>query len=941
MRRLSLLSVVTLTLFLAGMGQAQQLFDITAPGDPLVGVPDDGDWPGNEAPPLAIDDVISGAKYLHFKGDEEGGSGFRVTPSIPGVVVKAINLAAANDCDGRDPATFQLSGSNDSIDGPYILIAEGTIDDFGQATAWPRNEWISAPIEFKNGKAYDHYELIFTTIRGAPGGCVNSMQIGEVELLSDGSKGGAASDPSPEAEIIDVPRDIVLSWAASETAATHDVYFGTGFDDVNNASTGDPLDVLVSPGQTDTSYDMGRLDFGQTYFWRVDEVNGAPDFTVFKGDIWSFTVEPVGRPIENITVTASSSNNDTMGPEKTIDGSGLDGMDQHSTLATDMWLSGMGDAAPSLQYEFDKVYKLHQLLVWNSNQMIEAFIGLGAKDVTIEYSVDGTEWAVLEGATLFNQATGAANYTANTAIEFGGVMAKFVKITITAGWGPLPQLGVSEVRFLFIPTFARLPEPADGGIVNSANVELSWRAGREAASHQIYLGTDAADLALVGTSNEASFAANALSYSTTYFWSITEVNDAEAVTSFAGDVWSFITPDFGTVDDFEQYDDNCNRIFFAWEDGLGHSGGEEIDDCDVPASNGNGGGSIVGNDQAPFAEQTIVKTGRQSLPFNYDNSFGQSEATLSISGQDWTASDVQTLALAFSGTTGNTGTLYVKINNSKVVYDRDPADIARSGWQAWNIDLSAVSGLQNVTSLTIGVDGGSAAGMLYIDDIRLYALAGELITPADPGTAGLVAKYSFEGNANDSSGNGHNGTVEGNASFVPGHDGSALNCDGFDGYVSTTRTASDLGIDGNKARTVTCWAHTLSFANGGLYDVGNRSNGQDFSLRTLTTDNSWRIQYWGGGFDIDFTHDTVAKWVHFTHVHDGTSTKVYADGVLIVDGPVTLDTQDNNPWQIGRYGWPDAYFQGMIDELHLYNRALSAEEALFAAGRTEPIHKPF
>ena len=733
MKRLCLMSVVALTLCWAGMAQAQQLFDITAPGDPLVGVPDDGDWPGGEAPPLAIDDVISGAKYLHFKGDEEGGSGFRVTPSISGVVVKAINLAAANDCDGRDPATFQLSGSNDSIDGPYTLIAEGTIDDFGQATAWPRNEWISAPIEFKNGKPYDHYELIFTTIRSAPGGCVNSMQIGEVELLSDGSKGGAAGNPSPEAEIIDVPRDVVLSWAASETAATHDVYFGTGFDDVNDASAGDPLDVLVSPGQTDTSLDMGRLEFGQTYFWRVDEVNGAPDFTVFKGDIWSFTVEPLGRPIENITVTASSSNSATMGPEKTIDGSG------HSTLATDMWLSGVGDATPSIQYEFDKAYKLHQLLVWNSNQMIEAFVGLGAKDVIIEYSADGIEWTVLEGASLFNQATGAANYTANTAIDFGGIMAKFVKITVNASWGGvMPNSGLSEVRFLYIPTFARLPEPVDGSNVGAADVVLSWRAGREAASHQVYLGTDPADLALEGTTSEATYTASGLDYSTTYFWSITEVNEAEAITSFAGDVWSFVTPDFGTVDDFELYDDNCNRIFFAWEDGIGHSGGEEIDDCEVPASNGNGGGSVVGNDLAPFAEQTIVNAGSsQSMPLIYENAFGLSEATLDIPGQDWTASGVQTLSLAFRGETGNTGTLFVKINNTKVSYDGPAINIGRAAWQVWNIVLADTgASLTNVTSLTIGVDGAGAVGMLYIDDIRLHpeifeASSSDITTPGD------------------------------------------------------------------------------------------------------------------------------------------------------------------------------------------------------------------
>ena len=53
----------------------------------------------------------------------------------------------------------------------------------------------------------------------------------------------------------------------------------------------------------------------------------------------------------------------------------------------------------------------------------------------------------------------------------------------------------------------------------------------------------------------------------------------------------------------------------------------------------------------------------------------------------------------------------------------------------------------------------------------------------------------------------------------------------------------------------------------------------------------------------------------------------------------TIDTKYTNPWQIGRYGWPDAYYNGLIDELHLYNRALSAEEALFMAGRTAPIHK--
>ena len=55
----------------------------------------------------------------------------------------------------------------------------------------------------------------------------------------------------------------------------------------------------------------------------MQEVNAAPDNSVYKGDVWSFEVEPVSYPITDVTATASSSNADTMGAEKTVDGSGL------------------------------------------------------------------------------------------------------------------------------------------------------------------------------------------------------------------------------------------------------------------------------------------------------------------------------------------------------------------------------------------------------------------------------------------------------------------------------------------------------------------------------------------------------------------------------------------------------------------------------------------
>ncbi|HEX40624.1 MAG TPA: hypothetical protein ENN81_01005, partial [Phycisphaerales bacterium] len=153
--------------------------DVTSPGDTVIGVPNDGDWPPNEAPPLAIDDNIA-TKYLHFKGETQP-TGFRVTPSQPGTIVGGLSFTTANDAPERDPIAYQLSGSNTSINGPYVLIHSGEIADFKGATAWPRLTKNATPIQFTNGTAYTHYELLITAVRNPSG--ANSMQVAEVELL--------------------------------------------------------------------------------------------------------------------------------------------------------------------------------------------------------------------------------------------------------------------------------------------------------------------------------------------------------------------------------------------------------------------------------------------------------------------------------------------------------------------------------------------------------------------------------------------------------------------------------------------------------------------------------------------------------------------------------------------------------------------------------------
>jgi hypothetical protein len=262
---------------------------------------------------------------------------------------------------------------------------------------------------------------------------------------------GSDSVMDPHPGTLDVPRGATLSWASVPWAETYDVYFGTSFEAVHNADRANPRGVLASLGQTTTMYDPEAiLDFSQTYYWRVDFVIPGSIPTICKGPILDFTTEALAYPVKNIIATASSSAG-ASGPSRTVDGSGLDTWDNHSTEILDMWQSMFVPPPHWIQYEFDKVYTLHELWVWNSNQTVEPLAGFGAKAVQIEYSTDGTAWTPLANVPEFAQAPGQSGYQPNTIVSFGGVSAKFVKLTIEAGWGTMPSVGLSEVRFFYIP----------------------------------------------------------------------------------------------------------------------------------------------------------------------------------------------------------------------------------------------------------------------------------------------------------------------------------------------------------------------------------------------------------------------------------------------------------------------------------------------------------
>jgi len=277
------------------------------------------------------------------------------------------------------------------------------------------------------------------------------------------------------------------------------------------------------------------------------------------------------------------------------------------------------------------------------------------------------------------------------------------------------------------------PQPSYDATDVQMNAILSWTAADSAASHELYFGTDKDAVRNADTGApeyKGSVALGAESYDpglleadTAYYWRVDEV-DGQGNTS-KGPVWIFTTGAFLLVDDFEGYTDDDvagEAIWQAWIDGFG------------VADNG----AQVGNLMPPYAEQTIVHGGLQSMPLFYVNEAGvtNSEAVLTLTApRDWTQAGVAELSLWFRGVSGNAAEpLYAAISNAAgapaVVAYEDVATVASSRWTEWRIVLQAFAdqgiNLSDVDKIAIGL--GSSAGVassggsgtIFVDDIRLY-----------------------------------------------------------------------------------------------------------------------------------------------------------------------------------------------------------------------------
>ena len=776
----------------------------------------------------------------------------------------------------------------------------------------------------------------------------------EIQEVMKGASPGSARNLSPADNATDMLLDTDVSWEPGEFAVSHDVYFGESLEDVNTATLGDDA---FQVNQTANTFDPGALAYDKTYFWRIDEVNDADPNSPWKGETWSFATEPYlfTLPAACIDVDASSyDSNDTL-PENTINGSGLDESGLlHSDVESTMWVTAADGPEPAwIEFTFDKDYALYEMDVWNHNGLLGLF---GIQEALIEISTDGAEYTTL-GTYTFTKAPGISGYAANTTVDLGGLIASKVRITAQSGYLDAINVGLSEVQFRYLPVRAYDLTLADGTAGVPVDETLGWRAGRQAVVHEIWLGADADDLALVDTVSETQYNPGSLDLTLgqTYYYQIVEVNEAETPARWATDPVSFTVADALVVDDMESYNDlsqdaeGSRRIYNIWTDGYGDgTNGSQLGRPEDPLT-------------APFVEQTLVKSGKQAMSLLYDNRTApKSEVTAATADlgvvSDWTSHGIKSLNLWFHGDPDNAPQqLYVTINGVKVRYDGDAENLTPTGWQTWTIDLSDRA-VANVSAIGIGLErisGTGGSGVLYVDDLRLYPYERQFVTPAEPSSAGLVGHWKLDEasglTASDSSGSGNNGTLTDmvGTEWATGILNGALRFDGLRDYVEVPDSPS---LDITEAITLAAWvkpestgaarwliakeawgadqAYGLNLSDGGQVEFG------------IATGTAWIFKPVPGETTQTISDGT---WSHVVGQYSPPYIKIFINGQLSQEwdiGSHPINTNDNN-LLIGTMTKADQRYSGLADDIRIYDRALTPDEIAWLAGVTKPFDKPF
>ncbi len=355
-----------------------------------------------------------------------------------------------------------------------------------------------------------------------------------------------ANDPDPCDGAPVVLVDANLSWGSGFYATAHNVYLGT-----NPASL-----PLVSGAQATTTYAPGGLNGKTKYYWRVDEVNGPPDYHVYTGTRWSF---------------------DTASALTGLMGEYFDNPDLSGNpllVRTDLNINfdwGQGSPDPRLPVDNFSIRWTAEVNVPSAGTYTFFILrSVRPPSDSVRLWVNGeqlvNDWP---GNDTVLEDSGSIFLPAGDALLVMEYQDTLTTAIAQLSWQCLPSLPRQVIpvgRFTRpLLTMAGTPSPFNKDIEASSTPTLTWTPGIYAAAtngHKVYFDTNEAkvtarhgcevnDVSTTVPSYTPAF--EPLTRLTTYYWAVDELNDACSPYIWPGNVWRFTVPIYEVVDNFELY----------------------------------------------------------------------------------------------------------------------------------------------------------------------------------------------------------------------------------------------------------------------------------------------------------------------------------------------------------------------------------------------------
>ncbi|GEM_PF-573619 len=651
-----------------------------------------------------------------------------------------------------------------------------------------------------------------------------------------------------------------------------------------------------------------------------------------------------------------------------------DGRDEHSSAPADMWLSEKGQTETWLEFDLGEAHKLGSVCIWNFNDTW--YTDRGVRQADISVWTQETGWRKLHDDLSLPRAEGSADYDEPVVVNLDNVTAQKIRLDDLASFGDAEHVGLSKVQF-FKPRGpeAVRPWPIDGaqGVANSA-VTLQWQPGLGAVTHHVYLGDNPAKLERLGmVEGTAEAKLSRLARDTTYYWRIDELQDSGEVA--AGKVWSFST---GGLVGWWKLDETAGEIAEdstgrhngafqgqpVWRSDEGKTGGAlEFDGMDdaisIPAMNLNSNAVTVSawvkrrGDQLPWAGIVHSREGstvaginlgeNNELRYHWNDKNWEWDPNMVVPDDKWVfvalvVQPDQAMMYLHDGE--------MKAQTLPTLHEPEEFDgVTCIGWDKYGPQVRHFKGLiDEVRIFDCALDKAGVEALCAGKPLPAAVADVKLERPSRGATEpGLVAWWKLDESEGmevpDASGHNHTGALRGDARWQPsaGKLAGAIELDGDGDFI---HIGSDSVFDFADEMTVAAWIKVNQF---------------DKPWQSIVTkgDSAWRIARDGGENGVQFATGLYMEnmqvvrsaasvddgnWHHVAGVYDGQKMCLYVDGHLDSSTDVSGEIPTNQyPVLVGENAErPGRGWNGLIDDVQLYNHALTVERIAALYGGQEP-----